>query len=207
MSRKKLPKVTIALIAVNCILFLLAEIFSGSTENNLVLVTWGGAYTPMVNAGQYWRLFTSMFVHAGIRHLLNNMLLLYVLGSALEALLGPVRYAVLYLAGGLLGNIAAWRYYVRLQQDVVTVGASGAVFAVMGALIGIIFLRRGRVQGLSLKEMLIMLGLSLYFGFTSSGVANSAHIGGLISGFVLGLLFFLPVMHRGKKSADKELHF
>ena len=171
-------------------MFLLAEIISGSTENTQVLVTWGGAYVPYINEGEYWRLFTAMFMHAGIRHLLNNMLLLYVLGSSLESLLGPVRFLILYLAGGLIGNIAAWRFYVWQGRSVVAVGASGAVFAVMGALLWIVLISKGQVRGLSLRQMLVMLGFSLYFGFASAGVSNAAHIGGLLGGFVLSMLLY-----------------
>ena len=171
-------------------MFLLAEIISGSTENTQVLVTWGGAYVPYIEEGAYWRLFTAMFMHAGIRHLLNNMLLLYVLGTSLESLLGPVRYLILYLAGGLIGNIAAWRWYVWENRNVVAVGASGAVFAVMGALLWIILISKGQVRGLSLRQMLIMLAFSLYFGFASAGVSNIAHIGGLAGGFLLGILLY-----------------
>lgn len=187
---RSVSKVTTALIAVNCVVFLLAEIISGSTESTQVLITWGGAYVPYIEEGQYWRLFTAMFMHAGIRHLLNNMLLLYVLGTSLESLTGPVSYLILYLGGGLLGNIAAWRFYVWSGAAVVAVGASGAIFAVMGALLWIILRSKGRVRGLTLRQMLIMLGFSLYFGFASAGVSNSAHIGGLIAGFLLGMLLY-----------------
>ena len=98
------------LIAANISLYLLAEIISGSTLDTAVLVTWGGAYVPYLEKGQYWRLLTSMFMHSGIRHLLNNMLLLYVLGAVLEDLLGSLRFAALYLLGGLGAGAAAWQY-------------------------------------------------------------------------------------------------
>lgn len=178
------------LIAINIIVFLLAEILSGSTMSSRVLVTWGGADVGLVRAGEFWRLFTAMFVHAGIRHLLNNMLLLYVLGQHLEYLIGSVRFALLYLACGLIANIASYEIYLMGNRDVVSVGASGAIFAAMGALIFIVIRNKGRVHGLTLQQMLIMAAFSLYFGFVSPEVANSAHVAGLISGFLSGILLY-----------------
>ncbi len=162
-----------------------------------VLVTWGGADVARIYHGEYWRLFTAMFVHAGIRHLLNNMLLLYVLGQHLEYLIGPVRFGVLYLLCGVIANTAAYFIYLRGGSNVVAVGASGAIFAVMGALIWIVIRNKGRVHGLTLQQMLIMLGFSLYFGFMATDVSNSAHIAGLISGFLMGML-----MYRRRSSAS-----
>ena len=132
-----------------------------------------------------------MFMHSGIRHLLNNMLLLYVLGAVLEDLLGSPRFAALYLLGGLGAGAATWRYYLSRGEMVVSVGASGAVFAVMGALLFIVIYHRGRVRGLSLRQMMVMLLFSLYFGFTSADVSNIAHIAGLIIGFVLAIPLYL----------------
>ena len=188
---RRIPRATGVLIAANIILFLLAEIISGSTLDTSVLVTWGGAYVPYLEEGQYWRLLTSMFMHSGIRHLLNNMLLLYVLGAVLEDLLGSLRFAALYLLGGLGAGAAAWQYYLSRGEMVVSVGASGAVFAVMGALLFIVIYHRGRVRGLSLRQMMVMLLFSLYFGFTSADVSNIAHIAGLIIGFVLAVPLYL----------------
>ncbi|MDO4621007.1 MAG: rhomboid family intramembrane serine protease [Lachnospiraceae bacterium] len=188
---EKIPRTTAILAAANVILFFLAEIFSGSTLETGVLITWGGAYLPALQDGQYWRLFTAMFTHSGIRHLLNNMLLLCLLGSVLETQLGPVRYAVLYLLSGVLANVISWRLYLaQNSRTLVFVGASGAVFAVMGALLWIIIRNKGRLADLSLRSMLILLGFSLYFGFVSEGISNEAHISGLLLGFLFSVLLY-----------------
>ena len=185
-----MPPVTTVLIAINIAVFLLAEIISGSTLSTSVLVKWGGADVALIHEGQYWRLFTAMFLHAGIRHLLNNMLLLYVLGQHLEYLLGAVKYTVLYLTCGVIANIISYRIYLEGNQYIVAVGASGAIFAVMGALIWIIIRNKGRVRGLSLRQMIVMLVFSLYFGFVSADVSNSAHISGLVSGFLSAIILY-----------------
>lgn len=189
-DKRYLQAVTIALAVINIAIFLIIEVSTGSTLDSGNLVKWGAFYTPLVSEGQYWRLFTAMFLHAGIQHLLNNMLMLAALGTTLEPLLGHVKYLVLYLAGGLAGNLVSYWFYLKDGESVVAVGASGAIFAVMGALVWIIIRNKGRVQNLSLMQMMVMLALSLYFGFVAANVANTAHIGGLIAGFLLSMLLY-----------------
>ncbi len=186
----KKASVTHVLIGINIIYFLIVELFGGSTLDTNVLIRWGGAYVPYIEEGQYWRLFTAMFLHAGIRHLLNNMILLYVLGIALEPQLGRIKYTILYLVCGLIGNIVSYEYYLSQGNYTVSIGASGAIYAVMGALIWVVIRNKGRVAGYSIQQMLLLLAFSLYFGFTSAGVANSAHLAGLVSGFLMAILLY-----------------
>ena len=192
------PVVCIALAAANVLMFLLCE-FTGGSQNSQTLLRWGAEYTPLVLEGQTWRLFTAMFLHVGIRHLLNNMLLLFVIGMTVEKHLRPLRFLILYLLGGLAGNVIATWYYVRTGQTVLSVGASGAVYAVIGAVVWMILRNRGRVEGLTLRQMLVMLGFSLYFGLTDASVANAAHLGGLAGGFLLCML-----LYRKNKRIEEE---
>ena len=196
--RQRIPYVTTALIAVNLVVSFLAEAVSGSTLRTDVLTLWGGASVSLISGGQYWRLFTAMFLHSGIRHLLNNMLLLYLMGSVLEDQLGRVRCLILYLTSGVLANAICWRLYVLQDRNVVSVGASGAIFGVMGGILWIILRCRGRVEGLTLRQMLILLAFSLYFGFTSPDVANAAHLAGLAIGFLMAV----PLYRHHKREAD-----
>ena len=172
------------IIAVNVILFLAAEATVGS-ENTEHMVRLGASYTPLVEGGEYWRLFTSMFLHFGLAHLLNNMVLLFFLGDYMERFLGKVRYLILYLGGGILGNI--FSYWSELQQgrQVVSAGASGAIFAVLGGLVVLLLIHRGRLEDLSLPRVLLMAALSLYVGFRSAGVDGFAHLGGFLGGALL----------------------
>ena len=172
------------IIAVNVILFLAAEATGGS-ENTEHMVRMGASYTPLVEGGEYWRLFTSMFLHFGLAHLLNNMVLLFFLGDYMERFLGKVRYLILYLGGGTLGNI--FSYWSELQQgrQVVSAGASGAIFAVLGGLVVLLLIHRGRLEDLSLPRVLLMAALSLYVGFRSAGVDGFAHLGGFLGGALL----------------------
>lgn len=203
--RQRRPSVTIALIVVNIAVFILAEIFLGPTGDAAVLRRAGGQVPSLVMGGEYWRLVSSMFIHSGIRHLLNNMLILYVLGEFLERLLGHVKFAILYLLGGLAGNLAELAFQLRRGEDIVSVGASGAVFAIMGGVLLVLLRHRGHVRGLSIRQILIMLAFSVYFGFASEGIANEAHIGGLIAGFLLALLLYvkeMPVIRRRDREEE-----
>ncbi len=203
--RQRRPSVTIALIVVNIAVFILAEIFLGPTGDAAVLRRAGGQVPSLVMGGEYWRLVSSMFIHSGIRHLLNNMLILYVLGEFLERLLGHVKFAILYLLGGLAGNLAELAFQLRRGEDIVSVCASGAVVAIMGVVLLVLLRHRGHVRGLSIRQILIMLAFSVYFGFASEGIANEAHIGGLIAGFLLALLLYvkeMPVIRRRDREEE-----
>ncbi len=183
---------TVLLIILNILVFLAVEV-TGTSQDVLHMLDCGAAYTPLiVENGEVYRLFTSMFLHFGISHLANNMLVLFVLGSRLERVAGRVRFLIIYLLGGLSGNIISMLFELRQQEYSVSAGASGAVFAAMGAMIYIVIRNRGWLEDLSMRQILIMAAFSLYFGFTSSGVDNAAHIGGMISGFVLAVVLYHP---------------
>lgn len=130
-----------------------------------------------------------MFLHFGIEHLVNNMLVLFVLGSRQERVIGKIRFLLIYLLGGIAGNVVSLLLELKTQEFSVSAGASGAVFAVMGAMIYIVIRNKGWLGDLSMRQILVMAAFSLYFGFTSSGVDNAAHIGGLLAGFVLQSCF------------------
>lgn len=184
--------VTAGLILLNILVFFAVE-FTGSSQNTMHMLDCGAAYTPMiVQGGEYYRLFTCMFLHFGIEHLLNNMLVLFVLGSRLERVIGKIKFLLIYLLGGVLGNVISLYLELHAQNFAVSAGASGAVFAVMGAMIYIVIRNKGRLGDLSMRQILIMAAFSLYFGFASTGVDNTAHVAGMVSGFLLAVLLYHP---------------
>ena len=188
---KKEPAAAVLLI-LNIVIFLIAEIMGG-TQNLEVMLEVGAAYPPyIVERGEYYRIFTCMFLHFGMEHLVNNMLALFVLGGRLERTVGKIRFILIYLLGGIAGNILSLVLEMKTGEFNVSAGASGAVFAVTGALIYVVIKHRGRVEDLSTRQILIMAAFSLYFGFTSAGVDNAAHVGGLAAGFILTMLFYHP---------------
>lgn len=182
--------VNTALAVLNVVFFILTEL-NGGTDSAANMVKWGAAYTPFIlGRHEYWRLLTAAFLHFGLTHLSNNMLVLLVLGDNLETALGHVRYLIFYLACGIAGN--AFSMYMSLNGPdyAVGAGASGAIFGIIGGLLFAVIINRGRFGNLSTGRLLVMLGFSLYYGFTTTGVDNAAHIGGLIAGFFLCALMY-----------------
>lgn len=192
------------LVAVNIAVFLLCEIF-GSTQDTDFLLEHGALSFPEVFTGhEYYRLFTYMFLHGGIDHLFNNMLILWFLGDNLEKQMGHIKYLILYFMSGILAGFASMSYNSSIDRYVVCVGASGAIFGVAGALALIVLVNRGRVENLTTRQMLLFIALSLYGGFTSQGVDNAAHVGGLLAGVLLGLLLYRRKRARGRPTAEKR---
>ena len=181
---------TVALIVINIAVFFILTMF-GDTEDAVFMLQHGAMYEPNIIEGhEYYRIFTCLFLHFGITHLLNNMVLLGALGWNLELEIGKVRFVIIYFASGIIGNIVSLFYDLTLEQPAVSAGASGAIFGLMGALLYVVIANRGRLGRLSGRGMLVMVILSLYFGLTSTGVDNLAHIGGLVSGFLLAILLY-----------------
>ncbi len=181
---------TVALIVINVAVFFILTMF-GDTEDAVFMLQHGAMYEPYIIEGhEYYRIFTCLFLHFGITHLLNNMVLLGALGWNLELEIGKVRFVIIYFASGIIGNIVSLFYDLTLEQPAVSAGASGAIFGLMGALLYVVIANRGRLGRLSGRGMLVMVILSLYFGLTSTGVDNLAHIGGLVSGFLLAVLLY-----------------
>lgn len=192
MDELKKEPVTALLILVNIIVFLIVDV-TGGAENVVHMLDCGASYTPLiVENGEIFRIFTSMFLHFGMAHLLNNMLVLFVLGQRLEPTVGKIRFLLIYLLGGLGGNLLSLWADMKSQDYAVGAGASGAVFAVMGGMLCVIVRHRGRVRDLSLYQILVLAAFSVYFGFASSGVDNVAHVGGLMCGIVLAALVYHP---------------
>lgn len=188
---KKEP-VTAALMLINLIVFVLVEVTGGS-QDTMHMIECGAAYTPYIlEQGEYYRIFTCMFLHFGMEHLANNMLVLFVLGQRLEPILGKIRFLVIYLLGGMGGSVVSLLMDLKGQEFFISAGASGAVFAVMGAMIYVLLRNRGRVADLSARQILIMAAFSVYFGFAAGGVDNAAHLGGMACGFVLAALLYHP---------------
>lgn len=181
---------TTGLIVINVLVFFLLSL-RGDTESGYFMLQYGAMYEPLVTEGhEYYRLITSLFLHFGIQHLLNNMVMLGALGYQLENEIGRIKFLLIYFISGIGGNLCSLYWNVSHGEQVISAGASGAIFGLMGALLYIVAVNRGRLGRLSGRGMLIMVALSLYFGLTSSGVDNSAHVGGLICGILITVLLY-----------------
>lgn len=182
-------KCNLLMVAINIAVFIVMEIL-GSTTDTLFMVKHGAMYVPLVlEYGEYYRLFTCMFLHFGVQHLLYNMLLLIFVGDMLEKIVGKVRYLLIYLAGGFAGNLLSMAVAMRSGDYAVSAGASGAIFAVLGALFCLVVRNRDHINPELGKRLVLMAVLSLVQGFTQAGTDNMAHLGGFLGGIVLCLIF------------------
>ncbi|MFV0465881.1 MAG: rhomboid family intramembrane serine protease [Lachnospiraceae bacterium] len=188
--------ITFSLVAINIIVWLILEVIGDTTDATFMLKH-GAMFPPAVIALHEWyRFFTSMFLHFGAQHLINNMLILTVLGMRLEPEIGRVRFLFLYILSGLSGSFLSYTMMLQNSQFAVSAGASGAIFGVIGGLIIVAIRNRGRFKGMSIRGLVLMAALILYFGFTSSGVDNWAHIGGLIGGLIITSLYSIPFFRK-----------
>jgi len=151
-----------------------------------VLVPYGANFAPFTLSGDWWRLVTYMFLHGGIIHIAINMWCMWNIGTLCEDLYGRWTYAAIYLITGIAGGLASAAWNPR----VLSVGASGALFGLSGALIASFYLGEFSLSGISIRgtltSLLFFTGFSLYFGFVDPMIDNGCHIGGLVSGLALG---------------------
>lgn len=188
-NRKK-AWVNSILIALNILYFLYLEI-TGSSENTLFMLHHGAMYPPLiVEEKEYYRLLTSMFMHFGIHHITNNMMFLFILGDNMERALGSIKYMLFYLVCGLGANVASLIVELYSSVQAVGAGASGAIFGVIGGLLYVVTVNRGQLEDLSTKQLAVIIILSLGFGFTSTGVDNTAHVAGLIIGIIMAAVLY-----------------
>lgn len=167
----------VILVAVNVIVFLICT-FTGD-----LLYNKGAFHMTPILQGEWYRLFTSMFLHWNVEHLVSNMIVLYYVGSIVERKLGLVSYMVLYTLSGFAGNIFSMCYELLAGIGGSSAGASGAVFGVEGALLFLVMAHRGRLESMTAGRVAFAIAFSLYCGFTSAGVNNAAHVGGVLMGF------------------------
>ncbi len=187
-------RITPILIAINILVFLSLISLNGSYSNFSVqsVLQLGANYSPLVENGQWWRLLSSVFLHLSVTHLLFNTISLHILGKLIEPLLGSTLFVCVYLVTGIIGSTASYIF----NQDVISAGASGAIFGLFGIFASLMLtkifkpeIRKQMINNIG-TILVINIGLSLFFP-----VDNAAHIGGLISGTAVGVLL-LPHIKR-----------
>ena len=179
------PVVTYTLIGVNLLIFGIQF----AVGINAVAGDWGMWPVGIAVNGEWWRLVTAAFLHGSFLHIAFNMYVLFALGPGLERILGHGRYVLLYLLAALGGGVAS---YAFSDVRTVSVGASGAIFGLMGALIV-----AGRRLRYDVTQVLVLLGINVVIGFLSPGVDWRAHLGGLVTGAaVAAIMVFAPRRHR-----------
>ncbi len=178
------PTLTYVLIGINVVVFMAGLLSGASGLGGSSLRAEGAVYGPGVADGQVWRILTGGFLHASLVHLLFNMFALYILGGLLEPAIGRLRFALIYFVSLLSGSFGA----LLLASDSLTVGASGAVFGLMGA--AIIVMRHRGINPME-SGLVFFLGLNLLITFLFPSVISiGGHIGGLLGGTLAALLLF-----------------
>lgn len=188
----KKPIVTYIFITICIIMFILTR---GSTDIE-TLLKYGANNAYLTKSGEYYRLLSSMFIHIGLLHLLFNMYALYIVGPQVESFYGKFKYFLIYILSGVSGSILS----ITFSSNTVSAGASGAIFGLMGALLYFGFFYRNYLGSVIKSQIVPIIILNLVIGFSTSGIDNAAHIGGLIGGILTSLA--LGVTDKTRK-ADK----
>ncbi|MDR2166968.1 MAG: rhomboid family intramembrane serine protease [Clostridiales bacterium] len=193
-----IPFFAFTLIGINVLMFILMEIVGSSTDS-LTLLRFGAAHFALTfGQGEFWRLFTPMFLHIGLVHLVLNTAWLVLAGPRTERVFGHAKFIAIYLSSGIIGNVAS----MLTSPQAVGAGASGAIFGILGALLAYTVKTKKAVETFTTTTLGFLIGINIAAGLfmpnllgEGTMIGNAAHIGGLISGFILGAIFV------GKKPA------
>ncbi len=172
--------VMIILIAINIIIYMYCT-YAGEVVYNRGCMD---AERVLLD-GEYYRFFTSMFMHGGIDHIVSNMIFLAALGEMLERVIGHVRFAILYILSGIGGGLFSIANVLLSGNHHTSVGASGAIFGLIGAMLILVVIYNGRYQDISVGRMIFAIVYMVYDGMRSEGIDNAAHVGGLIFGALI----------------------
>ena len=184
----KKPIVTYSLIFICILVFILMYVLCNCSTDNYTLLVFGANVDTLTKNGDYYRLFTSMFLHIGILHLLCNMYSLYIIGKEVENVFGKVKYLIIYLLSGIAGSILS----LAFNHNTICAGASGAIFGLLGALLYFGYYYRTYLGATLTRTIIPVIVLNLIIGFTSSGIDNAAHIGGLVGGILIAMAVGVP---------------
>ena len=192
-SLKYQPFVSVLLVTVNVIVFLLGTFFGGliyAGELDAVRVLY---------YHEYGRIIGAMFLHSGMDHLFNNMLILFFLGSMIEKEVGHLKYGLLYFLSGIGGNLLSLYAKVVNNEFAPSIGASGAIFGLDGVLLAMVLFSGRRMENITMPRVLLMIACSLYSGFAGRNIDNAAHVGGLLTGFLAAALLCAAGRWKGRR--------
>ncbi|MGP6140022.1 rhomboid family intramembrane serine protease [Jeotgalibaca sp. A127] len=185
--RKNQPIVTYVFFAIQILVFIVMS-FDGGTTNIYTLIKYGANFSPAIISGEWWRFVTPIFIHIGFTHILMNSITLYYLGSQLEWIYGSWRFFLLYLLGGIMGNVMSFGFSAS-----VSAGASTSLFGLFAAavVLGRIYPHNYTLRSMA-QGFLILIVLNFFTGFLSSGIDNWGHFGGAIGGALAAFFIDVP---------------
>ena len=198
--KEQKPVISIILVVIN-VAVLAAGYLLGQQD---AWIQSGGIYAPAILNGEGYRLFVSMFLHSGIMHLCNNLIALILFGQHLEKLLGHVRFLLIYLLGGLLGSVFETMWYTATGAQTLAIGASGAIFALMGAMVYLGLFRRKIISGIRMPNLIIAIVVSLLPGLYEPGVSFTGHLFGLVGGFIVSIFICIGLKRRAQRMTGER---
>lgn len=187
------------LIAANILVFLITDL-RGNTGDSEYMLSCGAMFHPLTLSGQFWRLFTAMFLHFDISHLLSNMLSLFAIGCIIEKAFGRGRFLLIYFGSGLGAGLASTFYHAWKGVPAVCAGASGAIFGLSGALVCLAVFRQTEAYGVDSRRVPLAILISVVAS-ASRSTDSAAHIGGLVFGFLIALLLAFKVIRNAASSS------
>lgn len=193
----KLPIITYIIMAVCCIMFVLMYVFGNGSTDIRTLLKFGANSSYYVKNGQFYRLFTCMFLHAGIIHIVCNMYSLYVIGPQVESFYGKFKYLFIFVFSGVCGSILSVAF-----NSGVSVGASGAIFGLLGSILYFGYHYRVYLGNALRSQIIPVILINLIIGFTITDIDNFAHIGGLIGGIFASMAVGVPEKHTNSDKAN-----
>lgn len=186
---KKWLNINVFLIGVNILIWLIL-CMQGDTRRAGFMYDHGAMYPPDVLSGEWYRLFSAMFLHFGAEHLISNMFMQYFLGDMLLRALNQWKFAFIYLLAGIGGNVTSLGMMLVTGDLAVAAGASGAIYGIIGALLWVVLRNGGRFESISVPRMLLATAVYIGYGFTTEGVDAWAHLGGAVVGFLAAILLY-----------------
>ena len=191
-SNKK-PAITYAILVLNVMIFVFGIAYG---HQNDMINMFGNNYL-LVRNGEFYRLFTCMFLHSNLLHLVCNMYALWMLGPTVERYYGRLKYSFIYIASGLLGSLFSCAF---MGENSISIGASGAIFGLMGSIAYFTFYYRATLQGTVRNQIIPVIVANLLIGVLVPGIDMSAHIGGLVAGFLASMA--IGIGDKGRKSDE-----
>ena len=180
--KKKTPYITYGIIAINTIMFIISFVISGGKFDAESLVKLGAEWPIAVQNGEYYRLITSAFLHAGLIHFIFNMYALYIIGPQIESFYGKAKYILIYVGSAIFGNLLS-----MLFGNYVSVGASGAIFGLLGSLIYFGYHYRVYLENTIKSQIIPIILINFLIGFMVPGIDSSAHLGGFVGGILISM--------------------
>lgn len=178
------------MVLINVIVFFVMS-YLGQTEDVDFMLSHGAMFAPsIIYDKEYYRFFTCMFQHFGFMHLVGNMVVLMFLGDNVERAVGKLKYVIIYVGSGLVGSLGSFLYAVLYNHSIVSAGASGAIFGLIGSLLWMVIKNKGRLENMTTLRICVLIAYALYNGFISENVDMAAHLFGLLGGFLIAILLY-----------------